>query len=397
MKRHWTALATALVLCWLHARVSAQETFALAAEQFKDSSHVLLSMAQYSMPVGGRPTQLKAVPPGLSRSASYYIVRLGGREAILILDRGNLFVDVGGKGSQDTPIPGTRAVVAGRRILRFGPVTVPVGAADSAAQSVAVVVEIATDDTFAPLRLYPADYRAGQVQLEGRSYQVAVVDADLDGRYATAFSPRDAEWDWLAMDRNGNGRVDGRAYSSDELMPLPRMVQLGERYYGIQVATDGSAISVEPIQPQMVRIDVGTPYAVLDLLSDSGIHNLSGSNGVWELPAGTYKAYGRRLRQPDERRITWELQASGSRGALDAFVLSGDQPPTLKVGPPLVGSVSAKKQPDGSFAIGYSLTGQAGEQYSPGALINGAMSPAPAFKIIAESGEVLLKGFFEYG
>jgi hypothetical protein len=50
-----------------------------------------------------------------------------------------------------------------------------------------------------------------------------------------------------------------------------------------------------------------------------------------------------------------------------------------------------------SQAIGLSVVGQGGETYSAGAQKDGALEPAPKFKILDESGKELASGQFQYG
>ena len=47
--------------------------------------------------------------------------------------------------------------------------------------------------------------------------------------------------------------------------------------------------------------------------------------------------------------------------------------------------------------LGFSLAGQAGEEYAAGADRGGRRQKAPKFKILSEADKVLVSGSFEYG
>jgi hypothetical protein len=88
--------------------------------------------------------------------------------------------------------------------------------------------------------LTPAILRAGTAKLAGRSYRVQVVDADLDGRYESSF-PQKMLRAWnliLAMDLNGNGRLETDTLDSGEIMPLPKLIQVGGAWYDVAVAAE---------------------------------------------------------------------------------------------------------------------------------------------------------------
>ena len=65
--------------------------------------------------------------------------------------------------------------------------------------------------------------------------------------------------DLLAMDLNENGRLDVGSVDSGEIMPLPKMIQVGGAWSDLAVAPDGSSIGFERAEPQWGTLDVGSP------------------------------------------------------------------------------------------------------------------------------------------
>jgi hypothetical protein len=91
-----------------------------------------------------------------------------------------------------------------------------------------------------------------------------------------------------------------------------------------------------------------------------------------------------------ENGDTWVLDLAKGQS------VSGLKNSNAKPGPPL--SVKTDVQARGrELSIGLLIEGQAGESYQPGALKNGSRVPPPAFKVIDESGKVLVAGQFHYG
>ena len=65
--------------------------------------------------------------------------------------------------------------------------------------------------------------------------------------------------DWLAIDLNGDGRFEQTAYVSPELLPLPRLIQVKQKWYSLEVAPDGSSIRVQSVTPPMGTLQVAAP------------------------------------------------------------------------------------------------------------------------------------------
>jgi hypothetical protein len=241
------------------------------------------------------------------------------------------------------------------------------------------------------LTLCPATALVGELRADGKAHLVAVADKNRDGRPDGRFGP-DAmmDCDWLGLDADADGELN-----QGEVMPLPRRAKLGDVYYEIDVAPDGSALELRETQPRFGTLDVDSGAVQLTLVSDSGVQRLSGQRGAWSLPAGFYHAVQMGLEQTDEEGRLWEVTCSDT-GELILFNVRPDETLRLEAGPP----VAVKRQVrfrDGTCSIGITAHGRAGEEYSAQVTRDGEPSPPPKVRIRSREGKVLSVGRFRYG
>ncbi len=401
MKKVTLAAASWFLLFPLSLSLRADGTFPLQYQQLTDPSHACAVKARQFLHRG-----VERVPAGLKPGFTCYSARTPGRTSLLVaLDPSNpshCYADTDGDGdlSDESPLPrgGTRRQGT-TSVYQLGPVFVQARGAEAGSRS-ALRVEVYKAPIGSPsVAVYPAGVMSGRVTLGGRTYQVGVVDGDYDGRYDGVLSASSGPTggDWLAIDLNGDGRIDGDIYGAGEIMPLPKMIRVNGTYYGIEVAQDGSAISLLRTEPDVGVLDIGYPHAELTLLSDSGPYRLSGNGGRWQLPAGQYFTTSVRMSSTDSRRDTWTLQGEGNTGRLASFGIRGGETLSLRAGPPLTIKTEARSVGTGLVSIGCLVAGQAGEEYLPGVQKNGRLQKAPKFKIIDERGRTGVSDSFEYG
>jgi len=144
-------------------------------------------------------------------------------------------------------------------------------------------------------------------------------------------------------------------------------------------------------------LDLGLPGAELTVLCDLGLFILKGPDSKWLLPAGRYRTARVMLNRTDPKGDKWTLTGYYSGDKLGTFAITQGEMLAVKVGPPLAVKARPTRSGKATVIISLSLTGQAGEEYSPGVEKNGETQPAPKFKILDESGKVLLSDSFEYG
>ncbi len=402
-----------LVLCCLPvAHAAAPLEFDLRELEVGDQPPPVAQFAQdYVAADLNKPPALAGAPKA-SGQAMYGVLRLGTTERVIMLDLAampQLYVDSDGDGdlSDETAIEAAASAPATGGIFGalMGQPRQPQEARfQTAALKVAdgAIVKFNAriyhqDSQRAYLRVSPAVYRSGEIALGDEVYRVQFVDASFDGRYDTTFSLQTgSDSDWMAVDLNRDGTFDPMVPRSQEVVPLPRLLRLGEAYYSIDVSPDGSLLRLEPVQPETGTLDADLAGGRITLWSDSGGHVLNGADRPWTLPVGQYRAMEILLEQRDDAGVRWSLQSMGNTGRLGAFTLESGEVLTTSVGEPLLGTVSVSSGTR-QASLGFSLRGQAGEEYAAGAERNGRRMPAPNFRIVDESDTTITSGKFEYG
>jgi len=124
-----------------------------------------------------KPSQLRGSPAGLSDEAQYFVAQMGGKPVVMALDcsgEPKLYVDTNGNGdlSDEKPLDGR---IEGLRVPQFGPCTVRLPSREVTVRIVAL-----GKDT---LNLYPTGFMSGQVQIEGGTHAIALMDSNFDGLY----------------------------------------------------------------------------------------------------------------------------------------------------------------------------------------------------------------------
>jgi hypothetical protein len=249
----------------------------------------------------------------------------------------------------------------------------------------------------------PAFYRRGKIVLEGKSYQIALIDTDFNGRYNEYFAPpiagsRDPQCDVFAIDLDGNSKFNFDKPAVSEIMPLGRLIKIDGQYYSMDVAEDGSTIKFRKAKPQFGTLSLEGKEAKLALWSDAVHQRVSGSNSRWLLPAGKYSVVQLELAEKDSEGNRWTFDTIKSRawaGELGDFEIRPGQTTSFRIGPPFQVK-SFMKDTDRNALVGFHLEGQSGELYVPGAKKNGVEVPVPQFKIISFAGQTVHSGQFEF-
>ncbi len=93
---------------------------------------------------------------------------------------------------------------------------------------------------------------------------------------------------------------------------------------------------------------------------------------------------------------TWRLNSFGPWGRLAKIRVNNNETTVLKLGPPF--TIKSRVAQRGTLvSVGFSVIGQAGEDYGIRVVKNSRRLPAPKVKIVDEAGKVLASGKFAYG
>jgi hypothetical protein len=244
------------------------------------------------------------------------------------------------------------------------------------------------------------------VKLGDKSYKIALIDGDFNGRFEPikdiAGTGR-GSGDTLAIDQSGDGSFSYDPNGGGEIQPLTPMVHVADAYYKVKLAADGSDIAFEKVEPKMGTLAVKGGNFEVVLLGESGMHYLKGPKTSWDLPEGRYVGQSAGLVMTDEQKSKWLLRTSAKLGGLAAFEVKPGNTKTVELGGPLMVKADVQKQTSGwifkgtEVGVGFVIVGKGGEEYSPAAEKDGTQVPAPKIAIYDQDGKVLAAGNFAYG
>jgi hypothetical protein len=364
-----------------------------------------------------RPNDVQDSPQGFTRPCFYGLETKEGRLAVALdLSCGRLCLDTDRDGLfSDEHCFGARSVKLARRAdrqWRFGPVR---WSADGGQEAAVFYAPQRAVDQPAFLSPYPAYYRSGRLRLQGNAYTVAVMDGDYDGRFgsvvslpagfgAVAHVPPENQWrvprcDLFAIDKDRDGNFECSLYGSSEVMPLSKLVLLGDRYYTLDVSADGSGLALTPAEPTCGRLAIEPANAQLQLRlwSDAVDQSLSRAVGPWDLPVGAYQTLYAVVTLQDANGDHWTFSTLREVGELASFQIQPGETTRLRVGPPFVVKADVERIGPRTVSITPILVGCGGEQYRADCERNYRRAPERPFQIVDEKGSVLAADKFQYG
>lgn len=400
------SLAVAIVLVSTCAKQE-EGRCRLRYQQVDISESTIYFASQIQSKLSEKPAQLKDLPKKISNRVNYFLAKIAGGEIPLIIDRGRkseLYLDTDADGCLSDEKGFTSKAIK-RRLFgpvdyhRFGPVSVKFGQAGGKLNQQIFV--FTNDNYMRHLVLCPAVYRKGKVLLDNNIYEVTLIDGNFDGKYDKLFSPPVERiyrpgCDSFAIDLNRNGRLDINYYNHSELMPLSRMVKVGNSYYSINVAESGQSLELNKIHPELGTLDLGNANVKLKLWSDAAQQYIYNFKNKIQIPAGRYQAFFIELSQTDSERNIYNFTSYSSPGTLRNFEISSNGTTSFEIGPPFKIMTTAQQKRN-TVSIGCTLVGQAGEQYRPNFKRNGTQVSPAVLRIIDETGNVVYSGWFKYG
>ena len=355
-----------------------------------------------------RPPELREQPADAPKEPVYFVVRVGDRDIHGITYRSisnkrhvKLYLDTDGDGlfSDEKQYLGTwLSIFRLTRTYRFGPISTQQG--DTGTKGGSFYADCSNGKWLTFDQVF---YRRGKVVLDGRTYEIALVDTDFDGKYNKYFVPpaensRDPRCDVLAIDLDGNSKFRYNVPGVSEIMPLSRLIKINGQYYSMNVADDGGTIEFRQAKPQFGTLSLEGKQVKLALWTDAIHQRVSGSGGKWRLPVGKYSVVELELTEADSTGNQWTFDTIKGRawaGELGDFEIRPGETTSFRIGPPFKIRTFMKDRGRNAL-VGFHLEGQSGELYVPGARKNSVEVPVPQFKIIAVSGQTVHSGQFEF-
>ncbi len=419
-KRRWIILFVLValgggVLWMLFGREPIREGRCRLVRRKADPDSQLMWLAhQYLRPLEVKPDGVRDLPAGFEQPR-YYTIQSGHRPVLMVADFSRklvrLCVDTDGDGvlseercftaevSKETPVSGRRQ--------QLGPISLvsrdSVGKANDGFD-----VRCFREDARGLLMPSAAFFRTGRLRLAGQTYQVAVVDGDWDGLFNSTLplplvdhSLLDRPGcDVFAIDLNRNGTFESSLREKSEVFPLGKLAKVGDAYYAIDIASDGSSLALSRTEPQFgtLAVEANDAAVELRLWSDAADQHLL-QDRQWQLPPGKYTAIYAVLTTKDASGNIWAFSsfspgfAAACMGPLDLFTIEPGKTTSIRVGPPFVVKANIRTwSGSDKVAISPVLVGCAGEEYSAAFQRDGARPPPPTVRIVDEKGTVLVSG-----
>lgn len=356
-----------------------------------------------------KPTHVRETPPDAPTRPVYFTVRVGDDELTGTTYRSTvrpqdvkLYLDTDGDGlwSDEKMYLGLwQRMFALSVTYFFGPVSTSLPG--QRGQGGAFYAQCAGGER---VTFYPAFYRNGKVTLKAKTYKIAVVDSDFDGRFDRTFVPpasgsRYPGCDVLVIAPEYKEKFTFTTETeASDFLPLSRLVQVEGTYYEIDVAPDGSTIEFREPRIEYGTLDLGGADVKMTLYSDAARQCLRGASDTWRLPAGRYSAVELELGQEDVQGRQWQFkQGRGGSGRLSDFEIRPGQATSFDMGPSFQIRTSMGRGSRGDVWVDFEIEGLAGESYQPGGMRDGTMAPEPGFTILDNAGQIVHSGRFKYG
>jgi hypothetical protein len=416
-KRYWGILLGMIVLSggllWVFfGREPVREgRCRLVRRKAEPDSQLMWLAFQSIKPLDGKPDSVQDLPAGFEQPR-YYTIQSGDKPILMAADFSQrlvrLCVDTDGDGilSEErcfTAKVSQETAVSGRR-QQLGPISLV--SRDSAGKTNdGFDVRCFREDARGLLMPSAAFFRTGKLRLAGRTYQVAAVDGDYDGLFNSILPlPLDRTQnrpgcDVFAIDLNRNGTFELSLSQESEVFPLGKLAKVGDVYYTIDIALDGSSLALSRTEAQFGTLVVEANDAAVELRlwSDAVDQHLL-QNRKWQLPAGTYSVIHAVLTKRDTTGDIWTFSSFISpgyarMGPLECFTIEPGETTSIRIGPPFVVKADVRTW-SGSDVVVISpvLVGCAGEEYSAAFQRDGERPPPPTCKIVDEKGTVLVSG-----
>ncbi|MBE3069337.1 MAG: hypothetical protein IMZ66_03785 [Planctomycetes bacterium] len=398
-----TPLLTAVALCLLSAAVLAQGTFPLEYREGKSADVPALAMASRSFSqTAEKPAEITGLPADLRGDAIYFRGVIAGKPLWAVACGGSpvrLYLDTDGDNnlSDEKALSATAADTG----VSFGMVSLPL--AEKGTVAVRAFSHSGADGkTPQCLHLEASGYRTGEVRLADKTYRVALIDNNLNGRCDDAlsgpFGSGAAAADALVIDLNGDGSFEAmRNYNQPgEWAPLSKACQVGGAYYRVEVPADGGQIRFEKTEPTFGTVDLGPGRVEMTAFSDFGFQKVEAADGKARLPAGLYAPVSLTVTHTDTEGGTWEFTWNRNDERLGTFKVAAGETTAIPLGPPLVAEADVR-QAERNVRVNFRLVGRSGEQYSAMVTRNGAQRQPPSVEIVDKAGKVLASGKMAYG
>ncbi len=172
-----------------------------------------------------------------------------------------------------------------------------------------------------------AGYYTGEVLIGERTYRVALVDVNANGRFDDA-NALYKDGDRLLIDDNEDGRFGTVRY-------VGPLLRVAGAYWGLEVATDGSHIVLSEPQVETGTLHVDEDSLTVTVAGEAGRFVLTRTTAEepFVLPVGSYAVERVEVHRTDDAGVEWSIRSQ--RGEGPAFRIEPGRETAVRVAEPL--------------------------------------------------------------
>jgi hypothetical protein len=235
-----------------------------------------------------------------------------------------------------------------------------------------------------------AGYYEGVVTFGEQKRRVALVDADGNGVYNDFIKAESQPADRIVI----SGDLADKRPARLQAQPLGRHLLVGDRYWRVDVAPDGSSLVVAPLNKPLGTIRATPADCTLLLNDEESLFRVQSAKGVARVPVGKYRLSECHYRLSDSTGRSWRFSSLTDSGAVLEVPANGEA--KISLGPPLVPKVAVTVPEEGNLALTMGLTGTGGEIVNAVHLVSGK-PPRPQARIRDANGRELGVVDFHFG
>ncbi len=211
------------------------------------------------------------------------------------------------------------------------------------------------------------------------------------------------------VDNNANGTFNDRSDTADQgdlitlgkndqspSLTVGKYASLPDGLYSLEIAQDGAFVKLDPARDVTYgQVTMPKTISSLDVFGLNGHFIQQPENSTVRLPVGTYRIKSWAIERKHSDDSLWRMQGDGLTDRHGLFTVSADSPIPLRIGEPIISSLTMNRKSSTGHSFGSRLRGRSGEQIT--LTRNGRRPTAPKLHVVNQAGTYERNYQFEYG
>lgn len=248
-------------------------------------------------------------------------------------------------------------------------------------------------------------YRDGEIELDGETHRVVLVDYNSNGIFNDKMNLSDSrritQGDRLYIDPDASNVVSRGPIPGNGMYQVGPLLDLEGTLCDLTISASGTSVGLAPSERGIGYItnDIENFQAVV--FGELGVLTVTSEDGRAALPEGEWNILSYTLDATGWEETEGEPQRTSASASspTDAkpVTIVADEDAEMTFGAPFRTVVDVQAASGATtVSLGLTILGSTGERCTS-LYVNGARPPAPKFTITNEEGEVVDTGDFEYG